>query len=222
MNINDISTHFKKPDDMLIEIFNKQKVLMEKYHIIEAPMRLTQDCPVDLNDPKGQLLLKDYAWRTTEEIGEAFAALEDKEAEEHIQEEIVDALHFLVEMGILANITTDDLMPEWAEDYNAKADTLEEIYKANYAEILSLEKCFKWGIVYRFIIDLSMVCHTLKNKPWKQTHMLTDKAEFKKRYVKAFYSFINLANVMNIEPESLYLLYCKKNEVNQFRQESKY
>ena len=62
--------------DKLVAIFNRQKELMTKYHDIEERSGLlqTSDCPVNLDDKKGQARLKDFAWRITEEVGEAIDA----------------------------------------------------------------------------------------------------------------------------------------------------
>ena len=48
--------------DKLVAIFNRQKELMEKYHDIEARSGLmqTEDCPVNLNDKRGQARIKDF------------------------------------------------------------------------------------------------------------------------------------------------------------------
>ena len=76
-------THAKKGNiegEGLKNIFKRQKELMEKYHDIELKSGLlqTEDCPVNLDDKRGQARIKDFAWRITEEIGEALDAL-DKE-----------------------------------------------------------------------------------------------------------------------------------------------
>lgn len=138
MNVNDIEINNNFDGDMLSEIFNKQKELMEKYHDIENKNGLlqTKDCPVDLNDSKGQSRLKDFAWRITEELGEA------------------------------------------------------------------------------------MNC--LKNKPWKQTQMLTDTIHYKEELIDALHFFIELFILSGMEASDVYQMYFKKNEVNKFRQRSNY
>lgn len=139
MNVNDV----KKEDvvingDMLQSIFDKQKSLMEKYHHIEKDNGLlqTEDCPVNMNDPKGQARLKDFAWRITEEIGEA------------------------------------------------------------------------------------MNC--LKNKPWKQSHMETDVTHYQEELIDGLHFFVELLILSGMDAEDVFNMYCRKNEVNKFRQRSKY
>ena len=97
--------------DMLETIFNRQKELMKKYHKIERDSGLlqTESVPVSLNSRFGQARLKDFAWRITEELGEAMNCLKNKPWKQthmetdrvHFEEEIIDALHFFIEMCIL-------------------------------------------------------------------------------------------------------------------------
>jgi hypothetical protein len=76
MNIKNATTE-NIQGDRLISIFGRQKELMNKYHDIEKNIGLmqTEDCPVNLHDKRGQARLKDFAWRTTEEIAEAMETL---------------------------------------------------------------------------------------------------------------------------------------------------
>ena len=137
MNIKDVETPVNM-GDMLCSIFRRQMELMKKYHPIEKSngLLITEDVPVDLDDKLGQQRLKDFAWRVTEELGEA------------------------------------------------------------------------------------MNC--LKNKPWKQTHMETDKEHFYEEIADAFHFFIELCIIAGLDAEKLYDLYFRKSEVNKFRQRSKY
>ena len=63
--------------NLLKQIFDRQKELMDKYHYIEERSGLLQtaDCPVNLDDRRGQARIKDFSWRVTEELGEALDAL---------------------------------------------------------------------------------------------------------------------------------------------------
>ena len=79
-------THAKKETtnkESLKAIFERQRELMEKYHDIELKSGLlqTEDCPVNLDDKRGQARIKDFSWRITEEIGEALDALENEEGD---------------------------------------------------------------------------------------------------------------------------------------------
>lgn len=118
MNVKDFESE-KIEGDKLDMIFKRQKELMKKYHNIELKQGLlqTEDCPVNLNDAKGQARLKDFAWRITEELGEAMNCLKNKPWKQtqmetdtiHFIEEISDAFHFFIEMCILIGLTPESL-----------------------------------------------------------------------------------------------------------------
>lgn len=75
-----------------------------------------------------------------------------------------------------------------------------------------------WDITYK----LQLARNTLKNKPWKQTHMKTDEDMFFNYMVEAFNSLMRFTRSVGISEEGLYTLYFRKNEVNKFRIRSKY
>ena len=111
--------------ESLKAIFDRQRELMIKYHDIEFKSGLmqTEDCPVNLDDKKGQARIKDFAWRITEEIGEAIDALCNSE-KLHYEEELIDGLHFLTEMTILTGyniyekFTLEELIDESKKIFN--------------------------------------------------------------------------------------------------------
>lgn len=111
--------------DRLYLMFERQHKLMEKYHGIEKANGClqTEDVPVDIQSCLGQARLKDFAWRVTEEIGEAMNCLKNKswkqsqmETDEiHYKEEIIDAAHFFIELCILSGIEADDFFRIYLE-----------------------------------------------------------------------------------------------------------
>jgi len=120
MNIEDVGgIEIREGEDKLDAIFARQKELMEKYHEIEKASGLlqTEEIPVDMDSPAGQARLKDFAWRVTEELGEAMNCLKQKPWKQthmetdtiHYMEEIVDAFHFFIELCILSGLNADDL-----------------------------------------------------------------------------------------------------------------
>lgn len=216
--------NFKSPEigkgDRLEAIFKRQEELMKKYHVIEATSGLLQtyDVPVDLDNAKGQARIKDFAWRCTEELMEAMEAYRNRT---HFGEEIADALHFLVELVILAGYTNKDMVEgfkAYKRIYKKERDDLDLLYSVIHID----NKDSMIESVMDFLIALGMTCHTLKNKPWVQTQRVTDKKEFKRRLLFSFLKFIRLCFVTEIDAQSLYDLYFRKSEVNIFRQRSKY
>lgn len=209
MNITDVASETIQ-GDKLKAIFNRQKELMNKYHDIELRSGLlqTEDCPVNLNDKKGQARIKDFSWRVTEELGEALDAWFDGDGI-HTKEELADGLHFLTELSILAGFDFNG--------WNFNGDGLEAIWEYPMHSESTMEQA-----VTVFISKLGMTCNCLKNKPWKQSQMLTDIPEFNNRLFETWVSYINIMSLMFDSPDEIVDIYFKKSNVNKFRQRSGY
>lgn len=207
-------THTKKEKtnkESLRAIFDRQKELMEKYHDIEFKSGLmqTEDCPVNLDDKRGQARIKDFAWRITEEIGEALDAIENESGESallHFHEELVDGLHFLTEMTILTGYD----LPE----YTTLKDLIE---KGSYRDCYTLNDLVSDHVCY-----LGMMCNCLKNKPWKQSMMKTNKENFYKHLKLVWSNYIAILTSQDLTEEEITDLYLRKSQVNQFRVRSNY
>ena len=220
VNMTDFNNQ-EKAENVTQAIFNRQKELMSKYEHIEASNGLleTPDVPVDIDSYKGQARLKNFAWRVTEELAEALEPIHSgfqgelsEEMKLHIIEEFIDAVHFMTELMILSGIDP--------EEYQVYSTTEEE------KEALG-NPCFKEKDIATYtmqvIESLGLAMNCLKNKPWKQTHVLTDKSRYINYVIKAavalnslLYSQFGLAN------NDLLNCYLNKADVNKFRQESGY
>lgn len=193
--------------EALQAIFNRQRELMDKYHDIELRSGLlqTEDCPVNLDDKRGQARIKDFSWRITEEIGEALDALNNEGGESgllHFHEELIDGLHFLTEMTILSGIDASN----WTlNDFIQIAD------KRALNELIAL-----------FIQTLGMMCNCLKNKPWKQTMMKTNKENFYLHLTRVWAIYVSILVSQGFTEEDICDIYFKKSQVNKFRQRSNY
>ena len=157
MNINDIDTKevptLPNHDTAWIEaIFKRQKHLHDKYKPIEHAsgigLAIIQDVPFSLDDKRWQYVLKDYAWRVTEELAEAGEAVLEGNPDHHI-EELIDALHFYTELMIMTGYDTVVIK-------------------------MSSSSVGKFHVVQS--LGLAMNC--LKQKPWKQHHFQTDMTLF--------------------------------------------
>lgn len=223
MNINH-AVEEKVEGDLLKAIFDRQKSLMSKYHDIELKSGLlqTEDCPVNLDDKRGQARIKDFSWRVTEELGEALDAKANKD---HYQEELIDGLHFLTELTILAGKDYNTILPPDAVPY--REDHLEDLVE-NAKEVIPRkaergENAYSLDFwVSRFIEQLAMMCNCLKNKPWKQSMMKTDRGAFYNRLAEAWVCYITILWVSGMGAEDIVNVYLKKSQVNQFRQRSNY
>lgn len=217
MNINHATVE-EFTGDKLQAIFTRQKFLMNKYHDIELKSGLmqTEDCPVNLDDKRGQARIKDFSWRVTEELGEA---LDAKATKDHYQEELIDGLHFLTELTILTGKDYHNLLPEGTALYSK--DRLEDLVE-NAKECISQngDNLNYW--VSKFIENLGMMCNCLKNKPWKQSMMKTDQNAFYGRLAEVWVLYITLLVVSGMDADSIVTTYLKKSQVNIFRQRSNY
>lgn len=216
MNITDFQAPEFHPE-WLKDIFERQEQLMAKYADIEKMPKW----PLSIHTREGQRWIKDFLWRVTEEMGESFEAyvLIGKEgsaespSEEKIQqhfmhniEELIDALHFFVELVIL---TGKDW--EWAREVLDNKDQGLEVNTDSPSQAY-------WAVVYY----LGMVGNTLKNKPWKQTEMPTDAEKFYVNLAKALKALFLCFETMDADEEQVFNFYCRKHQVNQFRQRSAY
>lgn len=86
------------------------------------------------------------------------------------------------------------------------------------AELEQYIRMFMWDVTYH----LNIARNFLKNKPWKQTEVMTSEVQYQNEVVIAFIKFMGLLGMMNCDPQTIYFLYFKKNHVNQFRIKSKY
>lgn len=206
MNITHATEETIQPN-LLKQIFDRQRELMDKYHYIEERSGLLQtaDCPVNLDDRRGQARIKDFSWRVTEELGEALDALGQDDME-HFAEELVDGLHFLTELTILAGLDWDDLLP-LDKMYNNAASSAPD----------GLDQR-----VYDYVEGIGMMCNCLKNKPWKQSMMQTDRVAFFTRLHSVWGRYIAIMETVFESPEDIVSVYLKKSQVNKFRQRSNY
>lgn len=208
MNITD----FEAPEtpatwaEALDAIFQRQTALMAKYKEIEQ----LPEPPISLHHAAGQRILKDFAWRSVEELAESFEAFEKHEVHEvarlHGLEEVADALHFLVELLIFAGITAEQCLeqvPDWP---------------AELQEGTTTPLFYYWQATYR--LGLSM--NFLRNKPWKQSQVPTDEARFRSALLSAFSAHVHVWVGLKQDWVDMFNFYFRKSEVNKFRQRSNY
>lgn len=217
MNIHDFQAAEFTPN-WLDHIFEKQNALIVKYAEIEK----MPSVPMSIHTREGQKWIKDFLWRVTEEMAESFEAFimlgaetsnpetaDHSKMEAHIThniEELIDALHFLVELIIIAGKDA-----AWCRELlDNKNDGIE----------MNIEYPAQayWAVTYY----LGMVGNTLKNKPWKQTEMPTDEEKFYKNLGLAFKALFICFETMDADEAQVFSFYDRKNQVNQFRQRSNY
>lgn len=216
--------------DMLDLMFERQHGLANKYIHIEEDNGLlqTSDFPVNIDSRNGQARIKDFAWRVTEELLEATDALtQHKDDNTHFLEEMIDALHFFLELNLLCGINPDKIreyfsLPKDIDSFDALS------YISNQVETLSKEeiqnKVSDAQLIYVTILQpIGNAMNRLKNKPWKQTHIVTDYENFLDCIMPAWLGFLRVLNhKYELTTQDIFTLYFKKSEVNKFRIRSGY
>lgn len=224
MNVDDVSDvvipSLRQGKDRLDLIFERQEELMKTYGQIEKANGFPHFNPKigrNLHDRYFQHHLKDQAWRVTEEIAEAIEAVRlHGHIVAHFYEEISDAYHFLMELTILSNVTPEDLFKMMEPGIVSDECKLKILFDKAIAK---LDFNLAWLDV---IVNLGVLMNTLKNKPWKRSHMLTDETRYMVNLACTHKAFLSACRGSNIEADDLFRIYFKKSEVNKFRQRSQY
>lgn len=170
---------------------------------------------------------------------------------QNFNEEVSDALHFWLELLIFSGFMSDKIK-EWFGAVGKKgsleyifglalSELEQELMGKRYpgrwvikdhqlkdeflrgGRLLSIDRkdqmrMMLWDITYWFMIARN----TLKNKPWKQTGMMTDLNQYELAIRQATFAMFKFFVFTGFTPQSLYIIYYKKNKVNQFRIHSKY
>ena len=203
VNINSFEAEVK-PENILREIFNKQKELMDKYW--------TKPVNDDIDTLKWSQEIRKYSKYTCEELAEAYEA---KDNRDHMQEELIDALHFLVEKLQIANLTFDKILYySWHQE-----DQIWKIIqdKAEDYQMLDMEYYFWKAAYWTNIPD-----NRLRNKEWKNEQIATNRDLFYKECSNWFFAFLIALYNLGIDEAKLRDLYSRKNQVNHFRINSNY
>lgn len=228
INIDDVIDKIDIPEGHVIRtIFKQQKQLMIKYDVIERKNGFqVPEPPYNINSHLVQHRLKDMFWRVAEELAEAVEVLPRVEVKlqdwpkhwstnaniRHFFEEIADAMHFLVEASIIADMCVEDVVSVFnLLPYN------------KFKKEVSLQgtRVIR-GACASIIFQLGLTANLLKNKPWKCTQMETDTANFNKMMKKTWQYFTMLCGHLACSQKYVYVLYAKKNLVNQWRQKTNY
>lgn len=202
MNVNDvvITTHINKPIDQALNILERQGMLESKYWDIEKRYSPV----IDVNDKRGQIVIKDFLWRITEEIGEAIESRSNNETLNKTWEELADGLHFVAGLCVITS------------NQNIFTDAWERVYETSDTGSESL------FLLQNLVEALGTLGNTLKMKPWKQTDVLTDITQFRKKLYDVVLWYLLLCLDYGMTLTDLWIYYYKKSEVNLFRIRSKY
>lgn len=157
-----------------------------------------------------QLRIKESAWRLTEELAEVIEANQFKK-EENIREEMVDCLHFLIELSIISYFdspTPTEETPCW----------LDKVFEEMSIAAAGTEG----GSLAEVIMRLGMSMNLLKNRPWKKTETPVYIIEYHGRLATLWQAFIVMCITVGFTSQTLYEGYFAKHQVNLDRQNNGY
>lgn len=127
------------------------------------------------------------------------------------------------DIGVIFHNNATDLI-KWYEnmdsetlmDYNTKL--LEGGRYFNHVEYSVNYPYLLWKITHH----LNIARNFLKNKPWKQSQVMTQELKYQAELVKAFIYFCGYLGWIGMDSKEVFYIYFKKNHINLFRQKSKY
>lgn len=88
----------------------------------------------------------------------------------------------------------------------------------NHNDYVAIYPYLLWKITHH----LNIARNFLKNKPWKQSQVMTQELKYQAELVKAFIYFCGYLGYLGMNSEQVFYIYFKKNHINRFRQKSKY
>jgi hypothetical protein len=230
MNIDDANINPdsapKSAREIIRTMYARQCELIAKYKDIETrngfPF-LVKDGHLD--DKHVQHRIKHNLWCTTEEIAEAFETLPEdwviakwrdlwaEKAElRHFFEELIDAIHFLLEASIAGGFAPRDI----SVALPSLITPAQPLIPGDDFNLRLREQAFE------IIVQMGLAANCLKNKPWKQTHMPTDDQRFRDHLTQAWKELDTLFGFMDVNRREVWVLYMSKADVNTFRQRSEY
>lgn len=175
---------------MLHKIFDFQKSLIAKIRPVEQSLGYTPpQFPLDFTQRADQDWFRMTSWYLVEEITEAMAAKPDTYAEE-----LADALHFAVELCILAGVEADAIANKFQLDLfesDPYHHTLPDVVKA-----------------------IGLANQQLKHKPWKRNPQDPKVDRCQAHTADALFKLINHALFNGID---IYAEYFKKHAENETR-----
>ena len=156
----------------------------------------------DINTLEDQELFKKLCWQIVEELTEAMEA-KDKNEEDHVKEELIDAFNFMLELYQLYGMTPsfDWTLPKWAQ---VRED-------GDFA-----------GDLLTLIGNIGMTANCLKNREWRQSQYMVDLVVFEDRLKWIWTYFVIMFEHLGLSETRVKELWSLKYQVNLFRIKSKY
>lgn len=157
----------------------------------------------DINTLEDQELFKKLCWQIVEELTEAMEA-KDKNEEDHVLEELIDAFNFMLELYQLYGTAPYFV---WGHTYRFRKIMADENFEENILELIK---------------TIGLAANCLKNREWRQSQYLVDMVVFEERLWNIWTMFVMLFGSMGVAEDKVRELWSLKYQVNLFRIKSKY
>lgn len=157
----------------------------------------------DINTLEDQELFKKLCWQIVEELTEAMEA-KDKNEEDHVLEELIDAFNFMLELYQLYGMAPDFA---WGHTYGFRKDIADENFKENILELIK---------------TIGLAANCLKNREWRQSQYMVDLVVFEDRLKGIWTYFVIMFEHLGLSETRVKELWSLKYQVNLFRIKSKY
>lgn len=208
-------------------LFQRSVAMLEDYKQIEKWPRTLEKMSISSNHK--QKIVKECIYRVFEELCEATA---EEENSGKFTEELADASLFFMEMLVILGFNTTEslveLVAKRSEFYLHESDPDdEEITPENFVESMRYyyhmavdPTCEFSSSAFEMLSLLGRFGNALKNRPWRQTKVLTDESKaltLLADSILTFFGFIRLFGGVDI----LKFIYMKQ-KVNEFRIRSNY
>jgi hypothetical protein len=185
--------------EIIVTMFARQTDLMAKFKVREG----LPDWPLELHTKDNQQLLRNFAWRMTEELTEAYAELLHGSDRVRLMDELADATHYMIEMLVFSGMSVQHVLMRHAAF---------PIIPRNNA----IASAF-WMTTY----SLGFAMQFLRTRPWKDHEPPMVKFAFQNGLNETFGNLLMLWASTGATPIEMYEAYIQKSEVNHQRLEPK-
>ncbi|UGO51457.1 hypothetical protein QJV44_gp43 [Serratia phage vB_SmaS_Tlacuache] len=202
-------------------IFERQSELMKTYGHLRSsilgehygiPFSCSQ-VPSGIDWPANQLHIRELVGYINEELFESTG--EFPGSPEH-KEELIDVLHFYVELMIFSGLDYENLHLFLRSTLPGDNDLIEILWP-NGSGVARTE----YHRVGQVMAGLGAATHCLKNKPWKQSRTPTNVVNYYQALVNSFREFLGLLS-SHLSWDEVYDQYMAKATKNKKRQETAY
>lgn len=204
--------------DRLAEMFQAKKEFLKTLAPIYRRNHFPDwSIPFELNGRHDQEYFRLLAWRVNEELIEAvevyYECIDTESYEGKFREEMVDSLHFLIELCLATGVSEGELVSGFEGHATEDYDYLGRAF-------LHMGKCSEETIPQRVAFvgyKLGLAMHCLRQRPWRTDDRPTNRSLFVARMYGTWSTYIAACIRSHISAEALYEAFFAKSKINDQR-----